>query len=187
MRDDQKVAFSVANAINRVSHAPSLYCIRARVSLLVRACADDRTYVYIYIRTYIPRIDPDLYCLALMRSATSIHNIGTAHCAQRQDWDHKAHDAPSAILVKCWTLGGERERVRVYIRIRIIIHVHTRSSCASAEAHRAASNPFSFPVPLVSKTAPSVSLLWRFSSTSLPFLLSTSFQSRLTVPFLLCH
>ena len=39
------------------------------------------------------------------------------------------------VLVKCWTLGGERERVRVYI---YVIHVHTRSSCASAEAHRAA-------------------------------------------------
>ena len=51
---------------------------------------------------------------------------------------------------------------------------------------RSTSSPSSFPVPLVSKTAPSVSLLWRFSSTSLPFLLSTSFQSRLTVPFLLC-
>ena len=50
---------------------------------------------------------------------------------------------------------------------------------------RSTSSPSSFPVPLVSKTAPSVSLLWRFSSTSLPFLLSTSFQSRLTVPFLL--
>ena len=49
---------------------------------------------------------------------------------------------------------------------------------------RSTSSPSSFPVPLVSKTAPSVSLLWRFSSTSLPFLLSTSFQSRLTVPFL---
>ena len=48
----------------------------------------------------------------------------------------------------------------------IIIHVHTCSSCASAEAHRAASSPSSFPVPLVSKTAPSVSPLWRFSSTS---------------------
>ena len=62
----------------------------------------------------------------------------------------------------------------------IIIHVHTRSSCASAEAHRAAHRARLLSRSL-SKTAPSVSLLWRFSSTSLPFLLSTSFQSRLTV------
>ena len=54
---------------------PSLYCIRARaytskrlrlrrLRLLVRACADDRTYVRTYVRTYINR----LHCLALMRS-----------------------------------------------------------------------------------------------------------------------
>ena len=47
-----------------LSHAPSLYCIRARaytskrlrmrrLRLLVRACADDRTYVRTYVCTYI--------------------------------------------------------------------------------------------------------------------------------------
>ena len=30
----------------------------------------------------------------------------------------------TCILVKCWTLGGERERVRVYIYV--YVHVHTR-------------------------------------------------------------
>ena len=80
--------------------------------------------------------------------------------------------------MKCWTLGGERERVRVYIYV-----YYTCTYALKLRKRRSTSSPSSFPVPLVSKTAPSVSLLWRFSSTSLPFLLSTSFQSRLTVPF----
>ena len=52
---------------------------RARTRLSACACAG-YAYSYApaqmtertYIRTYIPRIDPDLYCLALMRSAISV-------------------------------------------------------------------------------------------------------------------
>ena len=94
----------------------------------------------------------------------------------------------STLLVKCWTLGGERERVRVYIYTYTYIYTCTYALKLRKRrsTSRSTSSLSSFPVPLVSKTAPSFSLLWRFSSTSLPFLLSTSFQSRLTVPFLLC-
>ena len=54
----------VATAINRVSHAPSLrYAPSARVQMTERT----------YVRTYIPRIDPDLYCLALMCSAITVY------------------------------------------------------------------------------------------------------------------
>ena len=65
------------------------------------------------------------------------HRVELWHNSKRVRSSNQASNSTHlhSKLVKCWTLGGERERVRVYI---YVIHVHTRSSCASAEAHRAA-------------------------------------------------
>ena len=88
----------------------------------------------------------------------------------------------NTLLVKCWTLGGERERVRVYI----YVYVYIRAQAAQAQKHIAQHiEPVFFPGPSGFEDC-AFCLSSLASSTSLPFLLSTSFQSRLTVPFLLC-
>ena len=85
-------------------------CLRLRrLRLLVRACADDRTYVRTYIRTYIQRIDSDLYCLALMRSAITYICHYYVHSIFRS---YPVHDSANILLVRSANYHKHIESVR---------------------------------------------------------------------------
>ena len=140
-----------SNAINRVSHAPSArvrqaYTVYARTRTRLSACAcAGYAYSYTpaqmtertYIHTYIPRIDPDLYCLALMRSAIN-NTCNRCFSIRITSFDKTVHNVHNFLVF--WTqqclVRYSCPRITVCVRtmepplksnpVRRRIHVHVR-------------------------------------------------------------